>query len=1084
MQEEALQGYRLSPQQRHLWMALRDGRNESYQTKCAVMIKGRLDSRLLKTAVRNVMARHEILRTTFRCLPGMTIPVQVIRESGEISWQENDLSGMDEQAALIEGLFRATSPSFDLEQGPLLYCHLIRRSKDDHVMIVRLPAICADSVSLRTLIGELSRAYAAAACGEELGGEVAQYADLAEWQNELMEAEETRSGRGYWRGRNLSGPSTRQLSLEKNSTPEAAFEPLVEEQELTSSLSARIESFARSAGTSPERILLACWHILLWRHTGQSEIEVGTLFSGRRLVEIEGALGMFAKYLPVTCRLEDELQFDELVKRIDESLLAVRDRQEYFSWEHLVEPASEAEAPYFPFCFDGEAALALFSAADLTFTIFKQQVCIDRFKIKLSSARMPDGLVVEFHYDSALFRPADVRRMIGHFQTLLENVIAGAAAKVGMLDLAPDVERRQLIFDCNSTETAWPRDTFVHELFSDQVKRTPESVAVISEEEQVTYRELNERANRLAHYLRDSGVGPEILVGLCLERTPDLFVSLLAVLKAGGAYLPLDPSDPQSRLAYMLEDAAITVVLTQNHLRSRLPSVEPVQMICLDLEWESISQNSSQDCKTSLLPDNLAYVIYTSGSTGRPKGVMVRHWSLANYTRDICRRLGLSAGEGRDGMQFATVSTITADLGNTCIYPSLVSGGSLHVLSFEVATDGGKFERYLERHSIDVLKVVPSHLGALLSSQPNGAKMLPRKYLILGGAALSHKLIERIRQRSEGCQVINHYGPTETTVGSLTANVWEEDPKWRKGTTAPIGRPISNTEVYLLNRELELSPVGIRGELYLGGRGMARGYWRRPELTAERFIPNPFGRKAGARLYRTGDVARYLSDGQVEFLGRADDQVKIRGYRIELGEIEAALNGRRGVKQSVVIAVEDERGGKRLLGYVVGAEGVTAAELKGHLRERLPGYMVPEAIVMLESLPLTANGKVDRQRLPAPGKQDIEPGGMYVAPNTPIEKDVARICGEVLRFEDVGIYDNFFALGGHSLLVTQVISRINSAFQVELPVRALFDAPTVSGLVAAIVESQVGQTGDDVLSQMLAELEGLSEDEVDAILNG
>jgi amino acid adenylation domain-containing protein len=547
-------------------------------------------------------------------------------------------------------------------------------------------------------------------------------------------------------------------------------------------------------------------------------------------------------------------------------------------------------------------------------------------------------------------------------------------------------------------------------------------------------------------------VGPEVAVGLCLERSVEMVVGLLGALKAGGAYLPLDPEYPLERLALMLEDAGVGVVVTERKLEERLPAFWG-QTVCMDVEWEKIGAESKSEPESAATPENLAYVIYTSGSTGRPKGVMVRHRSLVNYTHEICRQLGLAEGGGEVGLQFATVSTITADLGNTCIYPSLLSGGCLHVLSYEVATDGMRFEEYLQRNPIDVLKIVPSHLIALLGAQPNGAKMLPWKYLILGGEALPYELVERVRERGGECEVINHYGPTETTIGSAMTRVSEGEQGLRKGVSAPIGRPIANTEIYILDQSIAPVPAGVRGELYIGGTGVARGYWGKPGLTAERFIPNLLGRGCGDRLYRTGDVCRHLSSGKIEFLGRADDQVKVRGYRIELGEIQAALDEHQWVRQSAVVAVEDERGAKRLLGYVVGEEGATSAELKRHVRERLPEYMVPEAIVMLGEMPLTANGKIDRKRLTLVKDAGRRLEQKYFGARTPVEEILIVIFEEVLKLDRVGRDDNFFEIGGHSLLATQVVSRVRKTLGVEIGVGSVFERATVEGLAQVIEEA-------------------------------
>jgi len=472
----------------------------------------------------------------------------------------------------------------------------------------------------------------------------------------------------------------------------------------------------------------------------------------------------------------------------------------------------------------------------------------------------------------------------------------------------------------------------------------------------------------------------------------------------------------------------------------------------MDVEWEKIGAESESEPESAGVPENPAYVIYTSGSTGRPKGVVVQHRGLVNYTHHMCHRLGVVEGGG--GLQFATVSTITADLGNTCIYPSLLSGGCLHVLSYAVATDEMRFEEYLQRNPIDVLKIVPSHLSALLGAQSKGNKEFPEMYLILGGETLSYELVERLRERGAKCEVINHYGPTETTIGSLTTRVRMrgEGEEEGRGVSVPIGRPISNTEIYILDRELTPAPVGARGDLYIAGVGVAREYRGRPDLTAERFIPNIFSREGGERLYRTGDVCRYLSDGKIAFIGRADNQVKMRGYRIELGEIETVLNEHGLVKQSVVVASKDERGNQRLIAYVAPAEATTA-ELQRYLKERLPEYMAPSVIVALEKMPLTPNGKLDRRALPAPDGAAYN-AREYVAPVGATETALARLWAELLNVERVGRHDHFFELGGHSLLAVSLIERMRRE-GLHSEVRALFATPTLSEFAAATEDMEV-----------------------------
>jgi amino acid adenylation domain-containing protein len=600
----------------------------------------------------------------------------------------------------------------------------------------------------------------------------------------------------------------------------------------------------------------------------------------------------------------------------------------------------------------------------------------------------------------------------------------------------------------------------VQELFEQQAERTPERIAVRSGEQAFSYRELNQRANQLAHYLRTQGVGPDRPVGLALERSAETLVAVLAVMKAGGAYVPLNADNPPARLQQQLEGAA--AVITESRRAGQIPEFSrPV--IVLDRDGSLWANQPQSNPALQTTPENLVYIIYTSGSTGVPKGVGVRHRNLVNYAHFITRRLELE--NHQDGLKFATVSTLGADLGNTSIYPALISGGTLHIIAYEMATDPGRFAAYLTSHPVDVLKIVPSHLEALLQSE-EARNLLPRRYLIFGGETLTPRLLEKVQALNPACQILNHYGPTETTVGSLTLKLTEYDWKSARLASIPIGKPISNTQVYLLDQNLEPVPIGVTGELYIAGAGVSAGYLGQPEKTAERFVRNPFAADAdrSARMYRTGDLARYGEDGNIEFLGRSDDQVKVRGFRIELGEIEAALIRHSAVKQAVVVVREDENGDKRLLGYVVlGRESshanghppapITGEDLRAHLKQQVPDYMVPQAVVILRKLPLTANGKIDRQALPEPEQAATR---TYIAPRTETERAIRDIWAEVLRrpASAISIDDNFFDLGGHSLLATQVVSRLRQQFAVEIPMRVMFDQSRIAGLAVAVEQAR------------------------------
>ena len=615
----------------------------------------------------------------------------------------------------------------------------------------------------------------------------------------------------------------------------------------------------------------------------------------------------------------------------------------------------------------------------------------------------------------------------------------------GRAQLTED-ERRQLLEEWNATTVAFPRNACVHELFEAQVARTPDRVAVRFGEETLSYRELNEQANQLAHHLRSLGVASGSLVGLCVNRGVRMPVALMAILKAGGAYMPLEPDYPKSRLSYQLMGAVALV--TEANLVGRFTEFSrPV--ICMDTEDFPWRANPGSNLEPSANSENLAYVIFTSGSTGVPKGVAVRHRNLVNYINFIQRWLELD--KHPEGWHFATVSTLSADLGNTSIFPALASGGSVGVISKEIAVESAWLARYCRQHPIDVLKIVPSHLEALLAGS-EGAGVLPRKYLILGGEPLPKRLVQWVRNLGADCEICNHYGPTETTVGSVVLQLTNYPEREDQRPTVPIGRPIDNTQIYILDSHLQPAPIGVAGELYISGEGVAAGYLNQPELTKERFVDNPF--VSNSKMYRTGDLCRYMPDGNVEFLGRADDQIKVRGFRVELGEIEATLARHASVRQAVVVAKTDAQGEKRLIAYVVGPS--PKEDLRAYLKEQLPDYMVPTAIIPLQRVPLNANGKVDRQSLLEPEKFQTQSNG-YVAPRTAAETKIAEIWGEVLGNERIGLGEDFFEIGGHSLAGIQVMSRILNHFHVKLEVGALFDFPTIEGLAQAV--ERAGESG-------------------------
>jgi amino acid adenylation domain-containing protein len=1058
-----IEGFRLSPQQARLWLLQQDAQYPPYYSECAVLIKGPLDARLLEVALNQVVRRHEILRTTFRRLPAMALPLQVISENGQLMMRTRHLNGHVAQAqeGLIEslikeaGLDEASRTSFDFEQGPMLQTSLARLAPETHLLSLRLPALCADAASLENLTSEISRSYEANFNGVEASDEPSQYADLAEWQNELLESAETKAGRDYWRERSLTAPLAVMLPFENRRTEKnkagsalGAFTPLSLPVTVEPYLAAQIANLAHRNGTSIKLVLQACWQILLWRSAG--EILIGVSYDGRNYEGLQDALGLFERYLPINCHLEEGFTFVEVLNQLDELAREAQSWQECYTWEQI----DEKGVPFFPLCYEYLELQAGYRAGSSAFSVAHLYTCTDRFKLKLAALRRADRLNLEFHFDSGLFARGDVERLAGQFLTLLGNVVAAPDAALEDLSLLAPNERDQILRQFNPLPTgSSPRP--IHRLIEARSSRTPEATAVVVEDQRLSYGELNRRANQLAHHLQKLGVGPEDLVGLCLERSVELVIGMLAILKAGGAYLPLDPALPAERLAGMMAAAKPRVVVTQHVYSSAFRQLnsdrlKPELQTCLDTDWEMIACESEENPSSEVGPEHLVYVLFTSGSTGRPKGVAVEHRQLYAYLEGVRERLGLP-----DEASYATVTTFAADLGHTAIFPALCGGGTLHVVSKERAADAWAMSEYMGGHEIDCLKIVPSHLKALLGVK-EGARALPLRRLVLGGEASSWEMIGRVREMAPELRILNHYGPTETTVGVLTCEVEEE--REQQGGSVPLGRPLKGARVYVLDRQMEPAGVWVVGEVYVGGEQVARGYLNEAEQTAVRFVPDPYSEEGGKRLYRTGDLGRYRADGRVEFMGRADHQVKIRGYRIELGEIEAALKEHEGVGESVVVIRESEEGEKRLVGYVTAREGmeIEGSELRRYVSERLPEYMVPGAIVRLERMPLTANGKLDRGGLPEP-ESEVE--GEYVAPRTQMEELVAGAWGELLGVERVGVNDNFFELGGHSLMVTRVASRISEAVQIELPFPIFFEKRTVAELAESIEAALRGEQG-------------------------
>jgi amino acid adenylation domain-containing protein len=774
--------------------------------------------------------------------------------------------------------------------------------------LITLPALYADAATLKNLVSEISRTYVAEFYNKELSEEPLQYILVSEWQNELLETEEAETGKEFWCKQDISNFFTLRLPFENPSSGKPAFKPQFITHTLAPGLVAKLEAIVNKSDTLLSVLLLSCWQILLSRITGQLNSLVATACDGRMDEELKGALGLFAKYLPISCQLEENLRFSEVLPRVDEAVREAYDWQECFDWEQISETTAQVpDSFFFPFCFEFNEQKSEIAPIGVSFSICQHYAYFDQFKLKLSCVARNNALILEFYYDSNLYKTEYIKGLSEQFSTLVESVTQQTNAPINELEILSDREQHQLLVEFNNTKTNYPKDRCIHQLFEEQVKRTPNNIAVVYENEQLTYAELNQKANQLAHYLQQLGVGPEVLVGICVERSLLMVVGLLGILKAGGAYVPFDPTYPKNRLGFMLEDARVPVLLTQQKLVKKLPDRKSL-VICLDKDWERIGEASENNPVSVATSENLAYVIYTSGSTGKPKGVMITHQGLVNYLSWCTQAYAVAEGCGAP-----VQSSIAFDATITSLYAPLLVGQRV-VLLPEKEEIEALSATLSSNNNFSLVKLTPAHLGLLSQMLPSRQEECQTRALIIGGEALLGKSLSFWQSYAPNTRLINEYGPTETVVGCC---VYEVPPQTSLSGAVPIGRAIANTQLYVLDPYLKPVPIGVPGELYIGGAGVARGYLNRPELTAEKFIPNPFSDEPEARLYKTGDLARYLPDGNLEYLGRIDNQVKIRSFRIELGEIEAVLTQHPAVRESVVTVREDNPDDKRLVGYVV-----------------------------------------------------------------------------------------------------------------------------------------------------------------------
>ncbi|HET7460272.1 MAG TPA: amino acid adenylation domain-containing protein, partial [Longimicrobium sp.] len=1027
----------LSFAQERLWFIDRlEPGSAVYNIPVAWRLGGALDERALERSLGEIVRRHEALRTVFTEADGS--PVQVVAPFGGFALPVEELSGLGEaerEAAVRRRAGEEARRAFDLSAGPLFRAALLRLGSEEHVLLLTMHHIVGDGWSTGVLFRELSALYAAYREGREspLAELAVQYADYAVWQREQLAGEALDRQLAYWKERLAGAPELLELPTDHPRPPVQTYRGASVPVELSVELLERLQSLALSEGATLYMVLLGAFQVLLSKYSGSDDIVVGSPIAGRTRREVEELIGFFVNTLVLRTDLGGDPSFRETLRRVREATLGAYAHQEV-PFEKLVaelQPErSLSHAPLFQVMFTLQNAEGRGDAlAGLEVRGIGAAMEIAKFDLSLTLSTTAQGLRGALSYGTDLFERGTAERMLGHLARVLEQVAADADVRLSRLELLGEAERALVVEEWNRTEAEYPADRCIHELFEAQAARTPENVAVRFEAESLTYRELNERANRLAHHLVRRGVGPEVRVGICLERSLEMVVGILAVLKAGGAYVPLDPGYPAERLAFILADSATPVLLTRETLRGALPAREGVEVVSLDGAAEEIAAESAENPRSGAGPDSLAYVIYTSGSTGAPKGALIEHRNVARLFTATEAWFGFGPGD-----VWTLFHSYAFDFSVWELWGALLYGGRLVVVPELVSRDPEAFHALVRREGVTVLSQTPSAFRQFIRVDGERGGELALRVVVFGGEALEPaSLREWVERRGAGTpRLVNMYGITETTVHVTYRPLTEADVFG--GSGSPIGVRIPDLHLYVCDSALRPLPVGVPGELYVGGGGVARGYLNRPELTAQRFVENPFG--AGT-LYRTGDRVRWLADGTLDYLGRLDEQVKIRGFRIELGEIEARLAEHPEVREAVVLAREDAPGEKRLVAYVVG--DVEAGVLREHLRRELPEYMVPAAFVALERLPLTANGKLDRKALPAP-EGDAYARGSYEAPLGEVEAALAEIWAEMLGLERVGRWDHFFELGGHSLLAIKLIERMRRA-GLHTDVRALFTTP-------------------------------------------
>ncbi|HEY9801061.1 MAG TPA: amino acid adenylation domain-containing protein [Leptolyngbyaceae cyanobacterium] len=1057
----------LSFSQQRLWFFSQlEPQSSAYNIPAAIRLTGRLNIVALENSINEIVRRHEILRTKFTVVDEE--PVQVISSTTKLQLKIIDLQTIPTSERETEALRLATVEAqtpFNLEKDSLLRVSLLRLGDTDHVILFTMHHIVSDGWSTGILIRELTTIYTACDRAQpcNLPELPIQYADFAVWQRQWLQGEVYHKQLNYWKQQLGGDLPVLELPTDRPRPAIQTDRGATQSFTLSESLTAALKNLSQQQGVTLFMTLLAAFKVLLHRYTQQDDILVGTPIANRNRSEIEGLIGFFVNTLVLRSNLQANPTFIQLLAQVREVTLGAYAHQD-LPFEQLVEELQPerdlSHSSLFQVMFILQnAPTETLHLPDLTLNHLNVESKTANFDLTLSMIEVDTELRGAIEYNTDLFDAERITRILGHFQTLLAGIIAHPEQNLSELPLLTTAEHQQILSNWNNHQICLPQHC-IHQLFEAQVEKTPNAVAVVFEKEQLTYQELNNHANQLAHSLQIQGVKPEVLVGICLERSCELLVGILGVLKAGGAYLPLDPAYPQERLAYMLEDAQVSVIITQEKLVNNLP-IHNCQIICINSDWKEITHQSRENPLNQVTPNNLAYVIYTSGSTGKSKGVMIEHHSLVNayLAWEEAYQLQTSA---TSHLQMASFSF---DVFSGDLVRALCSGGKLVLCPRELLLEPDKLYQLMLQEKVDCAEFVPGVLRNLIQYLEQSQQRLDfMQLLICGSDSWYVQEYQEFRKFcSQKTRLINSFGLTEATIDSTY---------FETGTTqssidqlVPIGKPFANTQIYILDHYLQPLPIGVTGEIYIGGAGLARGYFNRPDLTAEKFIPNLFAQDTGEYIYRTGDLGRWLPDGNIELIGRLDNQVKLRGFRIELGEIESVLSKHPMVKECLVLVREDRPKQQQLVAYVVpnSTQPINSSDLQQFLQEQLPNYMIPSAFVFLEAFPTTPNGKIDRRALPKL-KQQEEGKNTFIAPRTKTEIQLTQLWSEVLGVEKIGIDDNFFELGGNSLLTTKLILKIRANFQVNLPLRILFESPNVASL-AVILDKYHQAEYNNVLSQ-------------------